>query len=236
MIEAANLMQVEALSKVYHMGSVPVAALGGVTFNVPDGDMLCIAGKSGSGKSTLLRQLGLLDRPSEGHIVFQGRMVTGLTDLARSKLRLNAIGYVFQEFALLPELNAHENIYLPGMMRGGHSWNYRRRAAELLDVVGLEGRHQHRPKELSGGEQQRVAIARALINQPVVLFADEPCANLDSGASARVMRTLSEINRERGVTIVFVSHEVEDRQYARHWLTLADGLIVEDATAGGEPA
>ena len=226
------MLEVRQLSKIYRMGSVSVPALVEASFRVTAGDMVCITGKSGSGKSTLLRQLGLLDRPSGGQLVLNGQDVNRLSDGARSGLRLRFLGYVFQEFALLQELTALENVYLPGMMRGGRRGNVKQRARELLDSVGLEGRYRHRPKELSGGEQQRVAIARALINQPQVLFADEPCANLDSVSSERVMQTLVGLNRDLGITVVFVSHEVDDRRYARHWLALADGHIVESTLEG----
>jgi putative ABC transport system ATP-binding protein len=230
------MLEVRQLSKIYHMGSVSVPALADASFRVATGDMVCITGKSGSGKSTLLRQLGLLDRPSGGQLIINGQDVNGLSDGARSRLRLHFLGYVFQEFALLQELTALENVYLPGMMRGGRGVDMKQRARELLDSVGLEGRYRHRPKELSGGEQQRVAIARALINQPQVLFADEPCANLDSVSSERVMQTLVGLNADLGITVVFVSHEIDDRRYARHWLALADGYVVENTLDSGADA
>ncbi len=227
------MLEVRRLSKIYRMGSVSVSALVDASFRVTAGDMVCITGKSGSGKSTLLRQLGLLDRPSGGRLILDGQDVNRLSDGARSRLRLRFLGYVFQEFALLQELTALENVYLPALMRGDRGVNLKQRARELLDSVGLEGRCRHRPKELSGGEQQRVAIARALVNQPRVLFADEPCANLDSVSSERVMQTLVGLNRDLGITVVFVSHEVDDRRYAGHWLTLADGRIVESTLDSG---
>lgn len=223
------MLEVRNLTKIYRLGNVAVNALVDVSFNVPEGHMICITGKSGSGKSTLLHQLGLLDHPTSGQIFFNGQEVTRLPDSVRSRLRLTYLGYVFQEFALLLELTAHENVYLPGMMLGNDKVDYRRRAGELLDLVGLEGRWLHRPKELSGGEQQRVAIARALINQPQVLFADEPCANLDTVSSQMVMETLVRLNAEMNLTIVFVSHEPEDRKYATNWLLLSDGRLVTDS-------
>ncbi len=229
------MLEVRNLTKTYRLGTVAVDALVDVSFNVSEGDMICITGKSGSGKSTLLHQLGLLDRPSCGQIFFRGQEVTRLSESVRSRLRLNYLGYVFQEFALLQELTAHENVYLPSMMLGGH--DYRRRAGELLDLIGLQGRWQHCPKELSGGEQQRVAIARALINQPRVLFADEPCANLDTVSSRRVMETLVRLNTEMKLTVVFVSHDPEDKKYAGNWLELSDGrLVAGTGPQGAEPA
>ncbi len=222
------MLEVRNLTRIYRLGSVSVNALLEVSFNVPEGDMICITGKSGSGKSTLLHQLGLLDRPTSGQILFNGREVTRLSDGVRARLRLSYLGYIFQEFALLQELTAHENVYLPGMMLGKSDVNYRRRAGELLNLVGLEGRWRHRPRELSGGEQQRVAIARALINQPQLLFADEPCANLDTLSSQMVMETLVRLNTEMKLTIVFISHEPEDRKYATRWLLLSDGRLVNE--------
>jgi putative ABC transport system ATP-binding protein len=211
------------------MGKIRINALTDVSFTVPEDDVLCVTGRSGSGKSTLLRQLGLLDYPTSGQIFFNGKEVTRLSGSARARLRLSYLGYVFQEFALLQELSALENVFLPGMMLGKSRDSYRKRAQELLEIVGLGGRWRHRPKELSGGEQQRVAIARALINEPRILFADEPCANLDTVSSRQVMETLVRLNKEMKLTVVFVSHEPNDREYATNWLTLSDGRLIEDS-------
>jgi putative ABC transport system ATP-binding protein len=220
------MIKVQKLTKTYDMGRVKVKALDGVSFQVVNGDMLAIMGKSGSGKSTLLRQMGLLDLPTTGRI-FLGRYdVTRLAEGARARLRLKYLGYVFQEYALLGELTAHQNVYLPGMMLNHKGKDYKKRAAELLKLVGLGKRVNHYPKELSGGEQQRVAIARALINSPKVLLADEPCANLDTVSSGMVMETLARLNQDMNITIVFVSHDPGDREYARHVLTLGDGKII----------
>jgi len=222
------MLEVRNLSKIYGLGEVQVRALDGVSFTIAEGDMVCIMGKSGSGKSTLLRQLGLLDRPSEGEIVLDGEVVTRLSDTARGMLRLQHLGYVFQEYALLAELTAHENVYLPGMMLGEKGIDFRERAKELLELVGLGKRIRHYPKELSGGEQQRVAIARALINSPRIIFADEPCANLDTISSKKVMETLVSLNREMKVTVVFVSHDPDDKKYARGLIVLSDGKMVKE--------
>jgi putative ABC transport system ATP-binding protein len=222
------MLDVKNLTKIYGLGEVQVRALDGVSFTVATGDMVCIMGKSGSGKSTLLRQLGLLDRPTSGEIILDGKVVTELSDIARATLRLQHLGYVFQEYALLAELTAHENVYLPGMMLGEKGIDFRKKAEELLEVVGLGRRIRHYPKELSGGEQQRVAIARSLINNPSVIFADEPCANLDSISSKRVMETLVGLNQEMKVTIIFVSHDPDDKRYARGLIVLSDGRIVTD--------
>jgi len=221
------MIKVQKLTKIYNMGHVKVKALDGVSFSVVSGDMLAIMGKSGSGKSTLLRQMGLLDLPTRGRI-FLGRYdVTRFPEGQRARLRLKYLGYVFQEYALLGELTAHQNVYLPGMMLGRSGRDYKEHAAELLKLVGLGKRINHYPKELSGGEQQRVAIARALINSPKVLLADEPCANLDTISSGVVMDTLVRLNHDMKVTVVFVSHDPADKQYARHILILGDGKIIE---------
>jgi putative ABC transport system ATP-binding protein len=225
------MLEVKNLSKIYGLGEVQVRALDDISFTIADGDMVCIMGKSGSGKSTLLRQLGLLDRPSEGEIVIDGQVVTSLSDTARGMLRLQYLGYVFQEYALLAELTAHENVYLPGMMLGDKGVDFRERAKELLELVGLGKRIQHYPKELSGGEQQRVAIARALINNPRIIFADEPCANLDTISSKKVMETLVSLNKEMKVMVIFVSHDPDDKKYARGLIVLSDGKMVKEDAA-----
>lgn len=219
---------VQNLTKIYGLGMVEVRALDDVSFSVATGDMVCIMGKSGSGKSTLLRQLGLLDRPTSGQIILEGKVVTKVSDSARGTLRLQYLGYVFQEYALLGELTAHENVYLPGMMLGERGVDFRKQAKELLEIVGLGDRFRHYPKELSGGEQQRVAIARALINNPRVIFADEPCANLDTTSSKLVMETLVNLNQEMKVTILFVSHDPDDKKYARGLIMLSDGKIATE--------
>ncbi len=222
------MIAVNNLTRIYTVGKVEVKALVDVSLTLEDGDVTCVMGKSGSGKSTLLRQLGLIDRPTSGQIILDGQDVTRLSDGARARMRLTRLGYIFQEFALLSELTAHENVYLPGMMLGNNDRSYERRAAELLGMVGLGDRIRHRPKELSGGEQQRVAIARALINNPRVLFADEPCANLDSISSEVVMETLLKLNRDMAVTIVFVSHDPDDKKYAKRLIFLKDGRQVPE--------
>ncbi|MBA7693666.1 Lipoprotein-releasing system ATP-binding protein LolD [subsurface metagenome] len=172
--------------------------------------------------------MGLLDTPTSGKIVLDLRDVTRLPEHKRVGLRLKSLGYIFQEYALLGELTARQNVYLPGMMLSEPGVNYRKRAAELLDLVGLGGRLHHLPKELSGGEQQRVAIARALINNPLVLLADEPCANLDTTSAGIVMETLVRLNSEIGITVIFVSHDPNDRKYAQREIALGDGKIIEE--------
>jgi putative ABC transport system ATP-binding protein len=222
-------VRADAVSKVYRLGSVTVPALVDVSLAVAPGEMVCIMGKSGSGKSTLLRQLGLIDRPTSGRILLEGEEVTGLSESRRASLRLDRLGYVFQEYALIASLTAQENVYLPALMQGQRRSVCRSRSAELLAQVELGDRLTHRPKELSGGEQQRVAIARALVNGPVILFADEPTANLDSLSGRTVMETLTRLNQEIGITVVFVSHDPDDRRWAHRVVTLHDGRIGSDA-------
>lgn len=234
MSENPLMYEVHELSKIYDMGKVKIGALSDVSFTVPEGDMLAVMGRSGSGKSTLLRQMGLLDRPTSGSIFFDKNEVSKLPEGERSKLRLKYMGYVFQEYALLGELTAHQNVYLPGMMLSKRGIDYKERARELLELVGLGERTRHYPKELSGGEQQRVAIARALINSPRVLLADEPCANLDTTSSGLVMETLVRLNTELKVTVIFVSHDPDDKKYARTLIMLSNGRITERRQAGRE--
>jgi putative ABC transport system ATP-binding protein len=223
------------LAKTYRMGRVAVHALDDVSLEIAAGAMVCIMGKSGSGKSTLLRQLGLIDLPSAGRIWLHGQEVTGLPEHERTDLRLRRLGYVFQEYALLPELTAAENVFLPAMMAGQRARACRERAATLLDLVDLGPRAGHRPKELSGGEQQRVAIARALVNEPVIIYADEPTANLDSRSAQTVMATLRRLNETLGVTVVFVSHDPDDAQYASQLVHLSDGKLADGKVADGSP-
>jgi len=222
------MLEIHNLTKIYRTGSVEFRALDDVSFTVPTGDMVCIMGKSGSGKSTLLRQLGLLDRPTSGEIILDDISVAKLSDDITSTLRLERLGYIFQEYALLAELTAHENVFLPGMMLSNEGIDYEKRAKDLLEMVGLKEKMHHYPKELSGGQQQRVAIARALINNPQVIFADEACANLDTISSKLVMDTLVNLNKDMKVTIVFVSHDPDDKQYARNLVVLSDGKLMPD--------
>ena len=219
------MYDVQEVTRIYELGRVKITALDRVSLRITESDIAAIMGRSGSGKSTLLRQLGLLDRPTSGSIFFDGREVTRLSDSERNRLRLKHIGYVFQEYALLGELTALQNVFLPGMMLGDSTVDYRAKAAQLLEAVGLADRVRHYPKELSGGEQQRVAIARAMINSPRLILADEPCANLDTTSSKLVMETLVRLNEELHVTIAFVSHDPTDMRYARSLITLSDGRV-----------
>ncbi|HMQ26289.1 MAG TPA: ABC transporter ATP-binding protein [Acidimicrobiales bacterium] len=220
-------IEARGLGRVYGQGSTAVTAVDDVSFTIASGAMVCIMGKSGSGKSTLLRQLGLIDTPTSGTLLLEGEDTAALNERRRSALRLRRLGYVFQEYALLPELTAAENVALPALMRGARKGVAQDRAAELLGLVDLADRADHRPNELSGGQQQRVAIARALVNHPGILFADEPTGNLDSRATETVMDALVRMNDDLGVTIVFVSHDPDHRRYASDLLYLRDGHLVE---------
>lgn len=218
------MISVKSLTKTYE-GKVPTQALKGVSFDVPRGEFLAIMGRSGSGKSTLLHQLGLLDTPTSGKIDISGKNVLTLSQKERTEFRLNELGYVFQEYALLPELTSLETVYFPLMVQGMGKAEYIKIAKEVLGKVGLGQRLDHLPHELSGGEQQRVAIARALVNNPKILFADEPCANLDSESSKIVLTLLKELNKELGQTIVMVTHEPDDKKFVDRVIWLKDGLI-----------
>jgi putative ABC transport system ATP-binding protein len=222
------MISVDSLSKIYKLGKVAVPALSNVTFNIEEGTMVGLMGKSGSGKTTLIRQLSLIDKPNTGSIIIDGQDVINLSEVSRSKLRLTTLGYVFQEYALIPELTALENVYLPAMSSGAKRKVYVKRAKELLETVGLINETNHLPKELSGGQQQRVAIARAMINNPKIIFADEPTANLDSISAKTVMDTLRNLNKNTGVTIIFVSHDPDDKKYAEQLIFLKDGRITEE--------
>ena len=218
------IIEVKKLKKTYE-AKVPTQALRGVSFKVKKGEFVALMGRSGSGKSTLLHQMGLLDIPSSGEIIINGINVVNFTEKQKTEFRLKKLGYVFQSYALLSELTALESVYLPLMLSGMSKPQYIKKAKEMLKKVGLAERIYHLPKEMSGGEQQRVAIARALVNDPAILFADEPTANLDSESSETILELFKKLNKEIGQTIIMVTHEPDDRKHVNRVIWLKDGMI-----------
>lgn len=218
-----DVISVRDLFRVYRLGNIDVHALNGVSIDIAAGEFVGIMGPSGSGKSTLLHQISLLDRPTSGFISIQSLDVGQLSDRQRTKFRLKHFGYVFQDYALVPELTTEENVSLLPMALGKPDEDCHEASVEILGVVGLKERLSHLPRELSGGEQQRVAIARAMVNQPDIIFADEPCANLDSINSKRILELFRQINEENGQTIVMISHEDEDIEYFDRVIRIFDG-------------
>ncbi len=224
---------IEDLKKIYRMGDVEVNALDGVTLDIAKGEFLGIMGASGSGKTTLLHMLGLLDEPTSGKITIDGVDVGRLNDYEKTQFRLYKLGYVFQDYALVPDLTVMENVSLPAMLRLDRTEEQTQAGSfEVLQKIGLCDRRDHLPRELSGGQQQRVSIARAMVNKPDILFADEPCANLDSENSRLVLELFKEINEEFHQTIVMVSHEDWHKDYFHRIIRLKDGKIVSDGTNG----
>lgn len=222
---ANQIIKVDNIFKTYKLGEVKVPALNGVSLEINEGDFLIITGRNGSGKSTLLRQLALLDRPNAGEIYINGKEVTKMPTKERRAMRLTKLGYIFQEYALIAELTALENVMIPAMMLKSAS-ACRGRAKDLLSKVGLGQKINNLPSQLSGGEQQKVAIARSLINDPKVLFADEPTANLDTMAAKDILRIFKHLNEHDKHTIVMVTHEKDEESYANRIIKLADGKII----------
>jgi ABC-type lipoprotein export system ATPase subunit len=226
------ILEATDLSKVYRRGASEVRAVDGVSLDVEAGEFMAIMGRSGSGKTTLLDLLGCLLRPTSGALAIDGRSVIGASDNELAAIRRERIGFVFQEFNLIPTLTAIENVLLP-LRYGPRRRDGRARAAELLEVVGLGARREHRPTELSGGEQQRVAIARALVNEPAVVLADEPTGELDSTTSDTLVATMRGLNRDRGVTIVIVTHDAGVAGATDRVVRLSDGRVVADEPRDG---
>ena len=224
------ILKAEALRKIYKMGEVEVEALAGVDFEVERGEFVAVMGPSGSGKSTLLNMLGALDRPTSGRVLVNGQDLTTIKDVDRFRAR--TVGFVFQLHNLLPTLTALENVEIPMQGQPISRRERRRRAEELLHLVGLGERMHHQPAQLSGGERQRVAVARALANKPSILLADEPTGNLDSQSGMEVMELLQKINRQQGMTILLVTHDPRVARMTQRILTMQDGRIVDDHTVG----
>jgi putative ABC transport system ATP-binding protein len=221
MIEARNI------TKRFESGDSVLLALNDISFKVESGEFVAITGRSGSGKSTLMYQLGLLDHPSSGEIYIDGEKVTDMETDNLTKIRLNSLGYVFQDYALIPELSALENVLIPLLMQGLSQETAKEKALASLARIGLADRIDHLPSQLSGGQQQRVSIARAVAHNPKIIFADEPTANLDSESSTLVLKNFLELNKE-GQTILMVTHEPEYAKMAHRVITLADGKILSD--------
>jgi len=221
------MIKVKNLKKIYDMGTLKVKALDGVSMDIKKGEFVALMGFSGSGKSTFLHQVGLLDTPTSGSIIINNVDVLELSEKQKTLFRLNQLGYVFQEYAILGELTALENVYLPLLMIGKNKQECIASAKEVLEKVGLGDRMDHFQKELSGGQQQRVAIARALVNKPKILFADEPTANLDSTSSIQILELFKELNKKYGQTIVMVTHEDFHKKYVDRVIYLKDGQVVK---------
>jgi putative ABC transport system ATP-binding protein len=230
-MSAASLQayQLRGVARTYGEGDTAVEALRSVDLTIGSGEFIAIAGPSGSGKSTLLQLLGALDRPTEGVLLHEGRELARLGDGELARLRLEAFGFVFQQFNLIPTLTAQENVEVALAPRGESGARRRTHARWLLDEVGLGPRREHLPGQLSGGEQQRVAIARAIANEPRVLLADEPTGNLDTSTGEEVLRLLGRLSDEQGQTVILVTHDAGVAERASRLLSMRDGQIVNGA-------
>jgi ABC-type lipoprotein export system ATPase subunit len=221
-------IDVAGLSKEYGKEGSLVRALDGVTLSIEQGEFIAIVGRSGSGKTTLLDCMGLLMRPTSGHVLLDGVDTVTLSDNERAEIRSRRIGFIFQEFNLLPTMSALENILLPLRYSGGDRKTARRRAEAFLEEVGLSQRMHHRPAEMSGGEQQRVAIARSLINEPTLVLGDEPMGEVDTDAARALLALMRRINRERGVSFVLVTHDLDLAARTDRIVRLGDGRVISD--------
>jgi putative ABC transport system ATP-binding protein len=232
--ENHHLIELARIAKTYGMGEYAMHALRGIDLHIDKGEFVAVMGPSGSGKSTCLNILGCLDTPTSGAYLFNGIEVGALSRDQRALLRRNYLGFVFQGFNLLNRTSALENVELPLIYRGASARKRHRRGREALEAVGLTGWESHTPSELSGGQQQRVAIARAMVTNPEVLLADEPTGNLDSTCSREIMELLCAFNKERGITIVMVTHDLEMARYAQRTIRFLDGLIDSEEPDGGK--
>ncbi len=221
------MIQVKNLKKTYANGKIETHVLKGIDLEVKTGEFLAIMGKSGAGKSTLMYQMSILDEPTSGEILIDGVDILSLSIREKTEFRLNRLGYVFQDYALVPELTSLENIMIPLLMRGLDTSAAKERALKALESVGLVNKDKNLPSQLSGGEQQRVSIARAVAQDPIILFADEPTANLDSVSSANIVDVLMDLNK-KGQTIVMVTHEKEYTNHCNRIIFLEDGKIIRE--------
>jgi ABC-type lipoprotein export system ATPase subunit len=233
---APSLIRLDHVHKVYHLGEVQVPVLKGISLEIRRGDLVGLVGASGSGKSTLMNILGCLDRPTSGRYWLDGEEVSAFTADQRALVRNRKIGFVFQNFNLLPRTSALANVMMPLMYTATDlpDKEARRRAVSMLELVGLADRMDHEPSQLSGGQQQRVAIARALVNHPPVLLADEPTGNLDSRTAEDVLRVIERLNRESGITVVIVTHDPNVARHAARIVRITDGAIAD--ADGFEPS
>lgn len=228
-----EVIRLEDVTRVYKIGEMETYALRGLTLSIEEGEFTALVGPSGSGKTTALQVMGCLDKPSSGRVLLKGEDVSKLSGNKRADLRRGSIGFVFQFFALLPGLNAYENIELPLLLAGKNGKQRKERVTELLEAVDLADRAQHRPDQMSGGEQQRVAVARALSTNPVLILADEPTANLDTENGHQVMEIMQRLNQETGTTFVCATHDPRVVAFARRVVELRDGKVSDDRRLGG---
>ena len=222
------LIELRQVSKNYHLGETTTRALRGIDLRIESGELVAIWGPSGSGKSTLCNIIGMLDTPNSGSILFEGNDVSGLSDEKRSELRNKTLGFVFQTFNLIPVLSALENVILPLEISGESGVTARKKAMRQLADLGLNEHIAHRPNKLSGGQQQRVAIARALINDPAIVLADEPTANLDSETAVKIIELMRELNQKHGATFIFSTHDQRLLATINRKILLRDGIIIQD--------
>ena len=221
-----EVVRTEDATRSFKAGKLETSALRGVSVSIESGEFTALVGPSGSGKTTLLQLIGCLDQPTTGRVFINGQDVSRLNRNQRADMRRTSIGFVFQFFALIPTLTAYENVEMPLLLAGKPPEERRTLVQQLLDSVGLADRADHRPDQLSGGEQQRVAVARALAGGPTLILADEPTANLDTANGEQVMTTMTRLNQETGVTFVFATHDPRVVKFARRVITLQDGLVV----------
>jgi len=221
------MIEAVSLNKTYKLGSLDVEVLKDINLSIASGEFVSIMGPSGSGKSTLLYLMGGLDKPTSGSVKIKGSELSGMKDKEQSIMRRRDIGFVFQFYNLIPNLNVEENVMLPVLLDGKKLKEHHSKLDEILEVVGLSDRRAHTPRELSGGQQQRVAIARALVNEPDIILADEPIGNLDSKTGIEVMELLQRINKEKGKTIVQVTHSREAADYGNRVINVRDGKVWE---------